>query len=74
MRYWTFVEPLSPENEDFSPVFTTMSDEDILKEYWDSWYERMCNKFGKDHVDANYGPQECIDDWVIVHWAIESKE
>ena len=51
-----------------------MSDEDILKEYWDSWYERMCNKFGKDHVDANYGPQECIDDWVIVHWAIEGKE
>ena len=74
MRYWKYAEPNNPEKDDFSSVITTLSDEDILKEYWDYWYGRMCDKFGKDHVDANYSPQDCIDDWVIVHWAIESKE
>ena len=33
----------------------------------------MCEKFGKEHVDEHYSPQDCIDDWVIVHWAQESK-
>ena len=74
MRYWTIAEPKDPEKDDFSPEYFTYSDEEILKEYWDYWYGRMCDKFGKDHVDANYSPQDCIDDWVIVHWATESKE
>ena len=74
MRYWTIAEPKDPEKDDFSPEYFTYSDEEILKEYWDYWYGRMCDKFGKEHVDANYSPQDCIDDWVIVHWAIESKE
>lgn len=36
------------------------------------WYNKMCQKFGKEHVDANYTKQDCIDDWVVVHWAWES--
>jgi hypothetical protein len=33
----------------------------------------MCDKFGKEYVDENYGPEDCIEDWVIVNWAMESK-
>jgi HEPN domain-containing protein len=73
MRYWTICEPKDPENDDWSCEYITLSDEDILKQYWDCWYGKMCEKYGKEHVDTHYSPQECIDDWVIIHWAQESK-
>ena len=68
MKYWTICYP---DNED-NVVYETLSDEDILNQYWDYWYGKMCQKFGKEHVDANYSKQDCIDDWCIVHWATES--
>lgn len=69
MRYWTIAYP----DIDGKDCTETLSDEEILKEYWDYWYGKMCAKFGKEHVDSNYSKLDCIDDWVIVHWAIESK-
>ena len=72
MRYYTYVEPRDPEKGDWSTEYITVSEETILKEYWDYWYGRMCEVHGKEHVDANYGPEECIEDWCTVHWAIES--
>jgi len=71
MRYWKYAEPKDPENDDFSCVITTLSDEEILKEYWDYWYGRMCDKFGYQHVDENYTTKHCIEDWVTIHWAQE---
>jgi len=70
MKYYTIVEPTSAD--DTTPVYTTYSEEEILKEYWDYWYARMCNKFGKDVVDGTYTSADCIDDWITVHWAWES--
>lgn len=71
MKYWTIVEP---GDDGVSPVYETLSDQEILDQYWDYWYGRMCEKFGKDHVDATYTKQDCIDDWVVVHWAWESDD
>jgi hypothetical protein len=31
----------------------------------------MCEKFGREVVDSDYTKQDCIDDWVVVHWAWE---
>lgn len=73
MRYWTYCEPKDPENGDWSSLYITLSDKEVLEAYWDYWYERMCEKFGKEHVDMNYSPEDCILDWVTVHWAWESK-
>jgi hypothetical protein len=28
----------------------------------------MCDKFGKKHVDDHYSFEECIEDWMTVHW------
>ena len=70
MRYWTIAYP----DENGNDVVETLSDDEIIKQYWDYWYGRMCNKFGKEHVDTNYCKQDCIDDWAIVHWAVESKD
>lgn len=69
MRYWTIAYP----DENGNDVVETLSDDEIIKQYWDYWYGRMCDKFGKEHVDTNYCKQDCIDDWTIVHWAVESK-
>lgn len=70
MRYWTIAYP----DRDGTDVIETLSEDEILKEYWDYWYGRMCEKFGKEYVDANYSKQDCIDDWTVVHWAVESKD
>jgi hypothetical protein len=64
------VEPTSAE--DTTPIYITYSEEEILQMYWDYWYGKMCNKFGKDEVDSKYSKQDCIDDWVITNWAWES--
>ncbi len=69
MRYWTICYP----NENDETVYETLSEDDILKQYWDYWYGKMCEKFGKEHVDANYSKQDCIDDWTILHWAWKSE-
>jgi len=70
MKYWSFAYPDSNDKD----CVDTLSESDIIAEYWPFWYVAMCNKFGKEHVDANYSEQDCIDDWVVVHWAWESKD
>lgn len=70
MKYYTHCYP----DDNDRPVFETFSEKEILDIYWDSWYSRMCNKFGKEIVDRDYCKQDCIDDWVIVHWAWESNQ
>jgi hypothetical protein len=69
MKYWTIVEP---GNDGVSPVYTTLSEQEILDQYWDHWYGMMCKKYGKEEVDAKWCKQDCIDDWVVVNWAWES--
>lgn len=69
MKYWTISYP----DEDGNDITETLSEAEIFDQYWNYWYGKMCEKFGKEYVDANYTKQDCIDDWVIVHWAIESE-
>jgi len=52
-------------------VIITKSEQEIIDEYYHFWYDRMCKKFGKGHVDANYAKQDCIDDWLETRWAWE---
>ena len=66
MRYYSFAYPT--EGDD---VVETMSEDDIRKEYYPYWYGKMCEKFGKEHVDANYCFEDCLVDWIVIHWAWE---
>lgn len=68
MKYWTIAYPDENDND----VVETLSEDEILAEYWNYWYGRMCEKFGKEYVDANYTKSDCIDDWTVLHWAVES--
>lgn len=47
-----------------------ISEEQILKEYWDYWRERM-ERAGKEDL---INPDNCIHDFCVIHWAFEIKE
>jgi hypothetical protein len=71
MRYWCYNEQDETQNDGFRVV--TVSEDDIKRTYYPYWYGKMCEKFGKDHVDATYTFEDCRDDFVVVNWAWESK-
>lgn len=71
MRYWSYNEQTKSLDDS---VVVTVSEEEILDMYWSWWYSKMCEKFGKEVVDRDYTKQDCIDDWVVVHWAWEVKD
>lgn len=74
MRYFCYNEPILDEQGNLiDNEVVVMSEEEIKKEYWDYWYEQMCYKYGKEHVDMNYNWNDCLDDWVVVNWTWESK-
>lgn len=66
MRYWIYVEPASQKCVE--PVWTIMSDTAVLAQYYDFWSAKM--------IDANKAGQisdeNCIQDWVSIHWAVEA--
>lgn len=69
MRYFCY-----NDYDEYGGSVITLSEEEILLEYFPYWYDRMCKKYGKEHVDENYSKEDCLDDWKIVHWAWESNE
>lgn len=48
-----------------------ITEEDILHQYWDTWYLLMARKYGKDHKLITN--ENCIKDWLDIHWAWEKK-
>ena len=71
MRYWLLAEPVGKSNE---PVWKIYSDDSILAEYWEQWMQRGM-AYNREHgFDEGTGinPLRCIDDWVVVHWAVEA--
>ena len=64
MRRWRYVEPGDFGNHG-EPVIVEMSEAEILAEYYPYWQEQM-RRVGKE---SQISEQECINDWVVVHWA-----
>ena len=48
---------------------TTMTEKQILAEYWEPWNSLMVAKYGEGHKLIT--KETCIDDWVAVNWAWE---
>lgn len=61
MKRWCY------DDQDDNQVFKT--EQEILDEFYDYWEEMMIKKYGKDHYLIN--PQNCIDDWIITHYAYD---
>jgi len=72
MRYFSYNEYKTDPSVD--SYVETVSEEDIRRNYYSYWYSRMCKKFGKEHVDATYSFEDCLEDWVVVNWAWEVTE
>ncbi len=65
MRKWSYAEPTSAD--DSTPIEFIFTEEEIIKMYFPYWKERMI-KAGKEHLISK---ELCIEDWVIINWAVE---
>jgi len=74
MRYYSYNEFSNDENGEVIGKVVTVSEEELRKTYYPYWYDKMCKKFGKQIVDENYSFEECLNDWIVVYWAWESKD
>jgi hypothetical protein len=70
MRYYSYNE--YSENPNANPL-VTVSEEDIRRDYWPFWYYKMCKKYGQEIVDRDYSFENCLSDWMVIHWAWEVK-
>jgi hypothetical protein len=71
MRYYSFVE--TADNPEGHRV-VTMSEDEIRAEYYPYWLTRMHAKYGEAVVQERYSFEDCLDDWIVSHWAWEVKE
>ncbi len=70
VRYFCYNEYVDDPNIN---SVVTVSEEDVRRDYYPYWYDKMCKKFGKEVVDRDYCFEDCLDDWIVVNWAWESK-
>ena len=69
MKRYAFVQP--KEGSD-NPELVIMTEEEILKDYWVYWRNKMSNKFDENHHLIL--TKNCIEDWCVVHYAWEIKD
>jgi hypothetical protein len=66
MKYWTIVFPGEFEQH----VQETWSEDQIIKSYYTYWSTKMIQNV----KDADLSRDKCIEDWIVIHWAIETNE
>jgi hypothetical protein len=72
MNWFTYVEP----NEQGEDVFVTVSEEDVRRDFYPQWREKMIKKYGQEKFDSTWSFQECLEDWCLVYnaWAVDDVE
>ena len=75
MKYWctTVYDRNHPNADSDGGHIETLSEDEILEEYYSYWSGKMIKKYGQEEFDKAYSKMDCIDDWVVVNWAWESK-
>jgi hypothetical protein len=72
MKYYSYDTWKTDPSVD--PYVETLSEDEILKEHWAWWKERMILKYGKEHFEATFSEKDCVEDWAVVNWAWETNE
>ena len=65
MKYWTICYP----GDSQEVVYETLSEADIIQQYWPYWSSKMIDKYGEEEFKKQWSEKECIEDWVTIHWA-----
>jgi hypothetical protein len=65
--YYVLVEDGADEDG-----FVTITEDEILADYWSYWHNKMVRKFGPG--DDLITTENCIKDWCVVHYAREITE
>jgi hypothetical protein len=74
MRYFSYNEydPESQLADSTGGYIATLSEAEIREQYFPYWQKKMFEKYGEEHVRANYSFEDCLEDWKTIHWAWES--
>jgi len=71
VRIYCYNEPIFQYNAIVGNEVIEKNEQEILNEYWDHWKSLMDAKYGKNHELTT--EENCIYDWIVVHWAWEKK-
>jgi len=63
MKTYQYIEP---DNEG-NPITITRTEEEIIFEYFHYWSVKMIEVDKADKINI----QNCIKDWIVLHWAGE---
>ena len=66
VKYWTIAFP----GECGQHVVETWSEEQIIKSYYTYW----CSMMIQNVPNADLSKENCIEDWKVIHWAVETDQ
>ena len=71
MRYYSF-----NEFDSESGWVSTVSEEEIRRDYFPYWQKKMIDKFGEEYCKYNYSFEECLIDWMYIHhaWEVDDEQ
>lgn len=64
MKYYTIYYP----GEFDQRIQETFSEDQIINSYFDQWSNKM-KELGREHMISK---ERCIEDWIVVNWAVET--
>lgn len=71
MKTYLYNEPVFDDAGNLiNNIIIEKTEKEILDIFWDTWHERMVDKYGHNHELIT--EQTCIEDWVTIHWAWEN--
>ncbi len=68
MKNWKVLDPTSVSN---IRLETILSENDIVDCFWSFYCKQIANKYGGTRIPSK---QDCIDDFVCVHFAQQTTE
>ena len=66
-RKWSYVEPA---DDGVTAVKIVKTEKEILDIYWGWWSAKM-KEIGKEDLISE---KACVEDWIVVHWAIQEDD
>ena len=60
-KHFMYAEP----GEDGEALWTHMTEDEVMQEYWPWWFQRM-KELGREELATK---DRCLEDFATVHWA-----